>query len=113
MSFNETFSIIMPAHNAEATIEYSINSVLNQTDQDFQLIIVNDASTDNTQKIIDRYNDERIIKLVNKVNLGVAETRNRALNIATGRYIAFLDSDDVWRRNKLERQRREFNNGHL
>lgn len=89
MSFNETFSIIMPAHNAEATIEYSINSVLNQTDQDFQLIIVNDASTDNTQKIIDRYNDERIIKLVNKVNLGVAETRNRALNIATGRYIAF------------------------
>ncbi|WP_149451546.1 glycosyltransferase [Escherichia albertii] len=113
MSLNETFSIIMPAHNAEATIEYSINSVLSQTDQDFQLIIVNDASTDNTQKIIDKYNDERIIKLVNKVNLGVAETRNRALNIATGRYIAFLDSDDAWKINKLERQRREFNNGHL
>ncbi|MRF68176.1 glycosyltransferase [Escherichia coli] len=100
----EVFSIIMPAYNAESTISDSINSVLNQTIKDFRLYIVNDFSTDSTSEIISNFNDNRIIILNNEKNEGVAFSRNQAIHHANGKYIAFLDSDDLWEPEKLEKQ---------
>lgn len=99
-------SIIMPAYNAELYIEHSILSVLSQTYKNFELIIVNDFSDDNTLKIIQKYNliDNRIILINNSENLGVVDSRNKAIDLATGTYIAFLDSDDLWLPFKLEKQ---------
>lgn len=100
------FSIVMPAYNAEKTIQEAIDSVFAQTLKNYELIIVNDCSYDSTQKIIEKNasRDKRISVLKNKENLGVARSRNKALKIAKGRYIAFLDSDDLWMPNKLEKQ---------
>ncbi len=111
MESNNLFSIIMPAFNAEKTIGASIDSVLHQTDQEFELIIVDDASSDNTLRIINSYKDSRIKLIINNENSGVALSRNRAIEIATGKYIAFLDSDDIWLPEKLEKQREVFNEG--
>jgi len=99
-------SIIMPAYNAGLYIEQSILSVLNQTYKNFELIVVNDFSTDTTLKIIQKYNliDNRIILINNSENLGVVDSRNKAIDLATGTYIAFLDSDDIWLPFKLEKQ---------
>lgn len=95
----------MPAYNAEKTIEESIKSVINQTFKEWELIIVDDASTDNTSKIIEKYlGDNRVRYFRNEVNLRVAETRNKALELANYSYIAFLDSDDIWLDTKLEKQ---------
>lgn len=96
-------SIIMPAYNAEQTISESIESVLKQTYQNWELLVVNDGSTDNTSNIVNFFNDARII-LIEQVNGGVANARNNALKSANGKYIAFLDSDDLWLEEKLERQ---------
>lgn len=103
----------MPAYNAEKTIDKSIESILKQTDQDFEIIVVDDASLDNTRNIVNKYIDSRIKLIVNERNLGVAESRNRAIVNANGKYIAFLDSDDVWDSKKLETQRKLFEKGHL
>ncbi|EOX5954297.1 glycosyltransferase family 2 protein [Providencia rettgeri] len=108
---NETFSIIMPAYNSEKTIIDSINSVLEQDFDSFILYIVNDASSDNTKDMILSINDKRIIYLENERNLGVAESRNKALIKAKGEYIAFLDSDDIWLPKKLSYQLKLFNEG--
>lgn len=98
-------SIIMPAYNCEQTIEKSIVSVLAQTYTDWELIIVNDCSNDHTQDVLTKYeNDQRIIVKCNSQNSRAAITRNNALDLAKGRYIAFLDSDDVWVPEKLEKQ---------
>ena len=88
-------SIIIPTFNAEKTIVKAIDSVLNQTYQNFELIIVNDGSSDKSYEIIEQYahQDDRII-LVNQRNQGVSKARNNGLNIATGSYITFVDSDD-------------------
>ncbi len=101
-----TISVIMPAYNAEKTIKYAIESVLNQTYRDFELIVINDCSTDNTESVIANYvkKDSRVIHLNNQYNAGVSYTRNRAVECARGEWIAFLDSDDIWRSNKLEKQ---------
>lgn len=99
-------SVIMPAYNAERFIEEAINSVVNQTVEDWELIVIDDCSKDNTFEIIKKLavNDERISVLQNEKNSGVAKTRNRGIAIATGKHIAFLDSDDVWHPKKLECQ---------
>ncbi|MEM7863194.1 glycosyltransferase family 2 protein, partial [Morganella morganii] len=97
-------SVIMPAYNAEDTISASINSVLEQTHIDIELIIINDCSTDSTEAEIKKYIDPRIIYIINKNNLGVSLTRNRGIEIATGNCIAFLDSDDLWEKDKIEKQ---------
>lgn len=112
---NEMVSIIMPAYNSERYIKNSIESVRNQTYKRFELIIVNDASTDNTWKIINYYAkmDERIHGISLEKNLGVAAARNVALERAAGRYIAFLDSDDLWVENKLEKQIEFLKKGHI
>lgn len=105
MQASLTVSIIMPAFNAEQTITTSIDSVLNQDFKDWELIIINDGSTDKTLDIINLYThkDQRI-KLVNQNNLGLPKTRNNGIFKAKGKFIAFLDADDLWLPNKLSYQ---------
>lgn len=97
-------SIIMPSWNTATYIAESIQSVLNQTYKHWELIIVDDCSSDNTAEVVSRFQDERIKFLVNEHNLGAALTRNRAMREARGEWIAFLDSDDLWHPQKLEKQ---------
>lgn len=96
-------SIIMPCFNAQATIKDSINSILNQTYTNWELIIYDDASSDNTRLILDHYLrvDSRIRVNYNNINLGPGVCRNRAIKQSNGNYITFLDSDDLWHKNKL------------
>lgn len=104
-------TIIMPAYNASNTISESIQSVLDQTYQYFELIVVNDCSSDNTKEIVEEFieSDDRI-KFIDKiVNEGVASARNTGLDHAIGDFVAFLDSDDKWKETKLERQINIFN----
>lgn len=99
-------SIIIPVYNAEKYLEDTLGSALNQTYQDIEIIIVDDCSSDNSSKISNRYvgNDSRVKYFKNEKNSGAAYTRNRGLDLARGRYIAFLDSDDLWVNTKVERQ---------
>ena len=97
-------SIIMPSYNTEKYIADSIESVLNQTYKNWELIIVDDCSTDGTDEIVRRFKDKRIKYIKNKRNYGAAVSRNKALKVAKGKWIAFLDSDDLWNRRKLELQ---------
>lgn len=103
---DDLVSIIMPAYNAEKYISESINSVLNQTYQNWELLIVDDCSTDNTKDIIKKYSlyDTRIIPYYQSSNKGVAAARNKAIELSKGRFIAFLDSDDLWYEKKLQIQ---------
>lgn len=86
-------SVIIPVYNGENSIEKCIESVLNQEYSNIEIIIINDGSTDNTNKIISKYNDRRI-KIINQNNSGVSTSRNNGLEIANGDYITFIDSDD-------------------
>jgi len=99
-------SIITPAYNASKYIGATIDSVIAQTYQNWELIIVNDCSKDNTVEVVQKYaNYEPRIRLIDhETNVGVACARNTALDAATGDYIAFLDSDDMWMPEKLEKQ---------
>lgn len=101
---NEIFSIIMPVFNSEKTVSDSIKSILAQTHSDFELIIINDSSTDTSKDIILSFNDKRIVYLETPKNSGVASARNIGIQYSTGKYISFLDSDDLWLPNKLEYQ---------
>ena len=101
---NDLVSIIMPSYNTGKFIAESIQSVLAQTYQNFELIIVDDCSTDNTDEMVSFFNDKRIRYLKNEKNSGAAVSRNHALSIAKGRWIAFLDSDDLWLPEKLSTQ---------
>lgn len=99
-------SIVMPAYNAERFIEEAIQSVIKQTFSEWELIVVDDASCDKTTDIVRQLAllDVRITLVENKTNLGVSGTRNRGIGLATGEFIAFLDSDDIWVYDKLQRQ---------
>lgn len=96
----------MPAYNSATFIGGSISSVLDQTHTQWELIVVDDASTDMTAETVREYvhTDSRIKYYRQEYNMGVAEARNRAIRTAEGRYLAFLDSDDLWLPNKLKRQ---------
>ena len=102
----ELVSIIMPAYNCEEFIKETVDSVINQSYKNWELIIVDDCSSDNTAKIIKEYElkDNRIHYLKNEENSGAAISRNNAVKKATGRFLAFLDSDDLWREDKLKKQ---------
>lgn len=100
---DELISVIMPAYNSEKYIADSIISVLMQTYKNWELIIIDDGSKDATKNVIQRFQDKRIIYIYQK-NEGVASARNNGISKANGRYIAFLDSDDLWLSNKLELQ---------
>ena len=99
-------SVIMPTYNASRFLEEAICSVANQSEENWELLVIDDCSADDSFDIAQRHaaSDHRIQVLRNNVNLGVAKTRNLGINLAKGEYIAFLDSDDVWHPEKLERQ---------
>ena len=94
----------MPSYNTGNLIADSIKSVLAQTYHNWELIIVDDCSSDNTDEVVSLFADERIKYLKNDKNSGAAISRNRALEEAKGKWIAFLDSDDLWFPDKLEKQ---------
>jgi glycosyltransferase involved in cell wall biosynthesis len=98
-----TISIITPTYNAEKTIAQTIQSVLEQTYTDFELLIINDGSTDRTLDIISTFEDPRI-QVFSYPNAGHSISRNRGLEKASGDYISFLDADDIWVPQKLEAQ---------
>lgn len=86
----------MPAFNAEKTVKSAVNSVLSQLHKNDELLIVDDASTDNTTEIIDAMSDPRITILKHKENQGISSARNTALKKITGDYVCFMDADDLW-----------------
>ncbi len=98
-------SILLPAYNTEKYIEESIQSVLRQSFSNFELIILNDGSTDRTQSIIDRYAslDDRIVPIIQK-NIGLVSTLNKGIELANGKFIARIDGDDPWMNEKLSEQ---------
>jgi glycosyltransferase involved in cell wall biosynthesis len=95
-------SVIIPAFNAERYIQNTLESVFEQTYKDYEVIVVNDGSTDSTQKILDNYGPR--IRVFTKTNRGPASARNMGIKKASGKYIAFLDADDLWLKNKLKMQ---------
>lgn len=103
---NSLVSIITPAHNCEKFITDTIESVIKQTYTEWELLIVDDCSTDNTKKIIKKYSqkDNRVKYIKLEFNSGAAIARNKALELSKGRYIAYLDADDIWKPEKLEKQ---------
>lgn len=102
---NKLVSVIMPSYNTEEFISESIKSVQRQTYENWELIIVDDCSTDNTDEVIRTFlSDTRIRYIKMEQNSGAAVARNRAIREARGRWIAFLDSDDLWFPEKLEKQ---------
>src|SRR5699024_8533235 len=102
----ELVSIVMPSFNSENIIEDSINTVLNQTYSNWELLIVDDCSSDNTVEIARKIakKDKRIKIIELDKNSGAGIARNQAIKQAKGKFLAFLDSDDLWMSNKLERQ---------
>lgn len=107
----EKISIILPTYNRAHLLKRAINSVLNQTFKNWELLIIDDGSTDNTKNIINDFSNDNRIKYFYKENSGgPAGPRNMGINEATGEYIAFLDSDDEWLSEKLEKQLSLFNN---
>lgn len=97
-------SVLMPAFNAEKYIAKAIESILLQTYLHFEFIILNDGSKDGTQKIIDEFDDQRIVKINLPQNQGLVRSRNQLVTVAKGSYIAFLDADDVALPNRLQLQ---------
>lgn len=102
MSKNPKVSVVIPAYNAVRFVNATIDSVLSQTLQDFEILAVDDGSTDNTKEILETYGDK--IRYLPKKNGGVSSARNFGIENAKGKYIAFLDADDVWMPEKLEKQ---------
>lgn len=102
----DLISIITPTYNCGKFIEETIESVIIQTYQNWEMIIVDDCSTDNTKEIVEKYirQDNRIKYHLLKENSGAAVARTKAMELASGSYMAFLDSDDLWTEDKLERQ---------
>ena len=97
-------SIIIPMHNSSKHIEECLESVINQTYQNIEIIVVDDASSDNSLELVKNIKDNIIKILEIKENVGAANCRNKGIEEATGEYICFLDSDDYWVLDKLERQ---------
>ena len=97
-------SVIIPTYNRSKMLRRAIESVLRQTRQDFEIIVVSDGSTDETEEMIASLDESRILFLKHEKSLGASAARNTAMKIARGRFFAFLDDDDEWMPNKLEVQ---------
>lgn len=104
METGKKVSIILPNYNGAKYLKNAIDSVLRQTYRNYEFIIVDDCSTDNSRDIISSYDDQRIVKCFEDKNRHVAYTVNKGFRIASGEYIARIDSDDVWDSTKLEKQ---------
>lgn len=101
---NNLVSIIVPVYNASQFIEETINCVLNQTYENFELILVDDLSKDNSLEIMKKFNDKRI-KIIEQTEKQLAAgSRNRGIKESKGRYLCYLDADDLWEKDKLEKQ---------
>jgi len=96
-------SVVIPVYNGEKTIKETIDSVLNQTFSDFELLVINDGSQDSTLTIVSTIQDPRL-KVFSYTNAGLSATRNRGISLAKGKYISFIDADDLWTSDKLESQ---------
>ena len=108
MNQNHLISVIVSTYNRSEFLSKTIDSILNQTYRNFELIIVDDGSTDNTENVINNYNDYRIIYIKTDNWGGPARPRNIGIKQSKGNYIAFCDDDDIWKNNKLEKQLRLF-----
>jgi teichuronic acid biosynthesis glycosyltransferase TuaG len=106
MDSDDMVSVIMPAYNSEKYVEESIWSVLNQSYENLELLVTDDCSSDGTQQVVEKLvkHDRRVRYFRLNENSGAAVARNNSIKNANGRYIAFLDADDVWLENKLELQ---------
>lgn len=104
--FEELVSIVMPCYNAHAFLDEAISSVAEQTWRNWELLIIDDGSTDESARLAQSWAaiNKRVKPIVNEHNMGVSKTRNRGIQMAKGQWIAFLDSDDVWEKDKLEKQ---------
>ena len=100
----ELVSVIIPAYNREKTIEKAVQSVLDQTYKDIEVIVVDDGSTDATVSVVKDIGDKRVKCISLDKNSGACRARNKGIEKARGRYIAFQDSDDIWKSEKLEKQ---------
>ena len=98
MSF---FSVIIPLYNKAEYISDCITSALNQLFKDYEIVVVNDGSTDASVSIVKTFSSEKI-KLFHQKNLGASKARNNGVSFAKGKYVAFLDADDIWRPNHLQ-----------
>ena len=92
------FSVVIPLYNKELSIINTIQSVLDQTFQNFEIVVVNDGSTDRSVEMVEQFNDPRI-RIINKSNGGVSSARNRGIQEAKYELVAFLDADDFWEQN--------------
>jgi len=101
-------SVVIPTYNRAHVLTRAIQSVLNQTYQDFEIIVVDDHSTDNTEEVVKSFNDPRIRYIRHEENRGAAAARNTGIMVAKGEFIAFQDSDDEWLPEKLEKQMQVF-----
>ena len=99
-------SIIMPYYKKSSYVDETVNSILNQTFKEFEIVIVDDELSENSTKVLNRIKqlDKRINIFKNKKNLGAGQSRNNAINLCNGEFIAFCDCDDLWKSNKLETQ---------
>ena len=105
MHCNPTISVILPVYNGTDTIRATVNSVLGQSFTDFELLIINDGSTDDTLNILNAFADQRI-RILSYANEGLASSRNRGITQARGGFISFIDADDLWATSKLASQYR-------
>ncbi len=101
------FSIIIPLHNKQAYIKQTIESVLKQTVENFEVLVIDDGSTDNSADVVASISDPRV-RLIKQANKGVSAARNKGIRRATGKYVCFLDADDTWSNNFLEVVRKLF-----
>ena len=104
ISLNDKISVIIPTYNRGKSIIRSINSILVQTYHNLEILIVDDCSTDDTEYILSKIDDPRVIYIKLKENKGASFARNIGIKIATGKYISFQDSDDIYKTNKIEKQ---------
>lgn len=95
------FSVVIPLYNKELSLKNTIQSVLNQSFQDFEIVIINDGSTDNSVEVVEAFDDPRI-HIIHQKNQGVSAARNKGIEEAKYEWIAFLDADDLWKENHLE-----------
>lgn len=101
-------SVVMPTYNRACLLGHAIQGVLDQTFKDYELIIVDDASVDNTMDIVARFNDDRIMYFRHEKKSGGSSARNTGIKAARGEYIAFIDDDDEWMPDKIEKQVEKF-----
>jgi len=104
-------SVVVPTYNRASVLPRCLNSITNQTFKNFEIIVVDDCSTDNTKQVTQEYDEERLEYIRHNKNKGGAVARNTGIEAASGQYTAFLDSDDEWLPKKLEKQMEVFNNG--